>query len=141
MMSKLTNMIEEQEGRSKTVYFDSLGYATIAVGCLVDARKGGGLRDEEIDFIRDNRIALVTNDVKQQFPWFVGLNEPRQAVLISMCYQMGLGGLLGFKKALAAMQDERWAEAEREMRDSQWFKQTPARAGRMGRQVFTGEWQ
>lgn len=140
-MSRLTELIEAQEGRKKTVYLDSEGFWTIGVGCLVDARKGGGLRDEEIDFIRDNRIALATSDVKHQFPWFVGLNEPRQAVLISMCFQMGLSGLLGFKKALAAMRDERWADAEREMRDSLWFKQTPERAGRMAHQIFSGAWE
>jgi lysozyme len=140
-MSRLTELIEAQEGRKKTVYLDSEGFWTIGVGCLVDARKGGGLRDEEVDFIRDNRIALATSDVKHQFPWFVGLNEPRQAVLISMCFQMGLSGLLGFKKALAAMRDERWADAEREMRDSLWFKQTPERAGRMAHQIFSGAWE
>lgn len=74
-------------------------------------------------------------------PWFNLLNEPRQAVLINMAYQMGMPRLLGFAKALAAVRDGRWHDALGQMLDSAWAKQTPKRAMRLARQMEDGTWQ
>jgi lysozyme len=44
------NVIEQltrEEGKRRSAYQDHLGYWTIGVGRLIDARKGGGLSDEE----------------------------------------------------------------------------------------------
>jgi lysozyme len=137
----LAQLLEDDEGRRKTVYQDHLGYWTIGVGVLVDDRKpGAGLRDNEIDFILMNRIAEVTAEVTRALPWFSQLNEPRQAVLLSMAFQMGTPGLLAFKNALAAVKRQDWTEAKRQMLDSTWAKQTPARAERMAKQMEIGEW-
>jgi len=43
--------------------------------------------------------------------------------------------------ALAAVRDERFANAAALMLQSLWAKQTPARANRMARQMESGEWQ
>jgi len=79
--------------------------------------------------------------VRQALPWLDSLNEPRKAVLIGMAFQMGTAGLLGFKNTLAAIRDQRWANAAALMLRSRWAEQTPARARRMARQIETGEWQ
>lgn len=75
------------------------------------------------------------------FPWFWGLNEPRRAVLVGMCFQMGLDGLQQFKRTLDAIRDERYEDAAESMRQSEWAKQTPQRAARLAAQMATGEWQ
>lgn len=75
------------------------------------------------------------------FPFFDTLNEPRKAVLIGMCFQMGMNGLLKFKDTLAAIRDERYEHAGECMRQSKWARQTPKRAVRLSFQMASGEWQ
>src|SRR5678816_2940315 len=96
----LKKQLEQEEGNVPYAYQDHLGYWTIGIGFLIDKRKGGGLRPEEIEFIFNNRIKLLKEELNKKIPWISSLNEPRQAVLISMAYQMGVDGLLGFKNTL-----------------------------------------
>ena len=48
--------LKKEEGVVKHAYQDHLGYWTIGVGRLIDKRKGGGLSDEEIDYLLGNDI-------------------------------------------------------------------------------------
>lgn len=137
----LKQMLRRDEGVMATAYQDHLGFWTIGVGRLIDKRKGGGLSDDEIDYLLDNDIREKTAQVRAALPWFDQLNEPRRAVLIAMAFQLGITGLLGFKNTLASVRDERWENAAEGMRQSLWAKQTPERVRRMARQMETGEWQ
>ena len=137
----LLQQLRREEGVKRSVYLDSLGYWTIGVGRLVDERKGGGLSDDEIDILLANDIARTTSEVLAALPWVASLDEPRQAALIGMAFQMGTSGLLGFGNTLAAIRDGRYDDAEARMLQSKWAQQTPARARRMARQIATGEWQ
>src|SRR5678809_1238796 len=89
----LKKQLAQEEGNVPYAYQDHLGYWTIGIGFLIDKRKGGGLRPEEIEFIFNNRIKLLKEELNKKIPWISSLNEPRQAVLISMAYQMGVDGL------------------------------------------------
>lgn len=129
------------EGREESVYADSEGYLTIGVGHLVDKRKGGKLPDAIIDALLDWDIREKTVQVTQAFPWATKLDPVRFAALVNMTFQLGIGGVKGFPRMLAALRDERFAEAETHALDSLWAKQTPARARRVARQLATGEWQ
>lgn len=83
-------------------------------------------------------------------PWFLQLNDPRQAVLWSMCFQMGIGrvgtparrpeGLLAFQNTLANVRDEHYANAAEGMRQSAWAKQTPSRVMLEASMMETGNW-
>ena len=66
--------------------------------------------------------------------------ESRQAVLVSMAYQMGVSGLSGFRNTLKAVADGQWADAAKGMLDSKWARQTPARANRHANQMLSGVW-
>jgi lysozyme len=137
----LKSQLLREEGAESCAYQDSLGYWTIGVGRLIDPRKGGGLSNEEIDFLLENDIKTKTREVLLALPWMPRLSEPRQAVLIGMAFQMGMKGLLQFKRMLSAVEDGQYFEAAMEMLDSTWAKQTPARAARLAKQMETGEWQ
>jgi len=73
-------------------------------------------------------------------PWMEKLNDARQAVLIGMAFQMGMKGLLQFKRALGSIEDGHYNKAAAEMMDSAWARQTFGRAARMAQQMETGEW-
>ncbi len=137
----IEQQLRREEGEVLYAYQDHLGYRTIGVGILIDKRKGGGLRQEESDFILRNRIKLKRAEVYKALPWVEKLNEPRQAVLIGMAFQMGLEGLLGFKNTLAMIKAGDYEGGGKGMLNSLWAKQTPARAKRMSEQMITGDWK
>ena len=137
----LITQLRREEGVSRHAYQDHLGFWTIGVGRLIDQRKGGGLSDEEVDYLLRNDINRFSSEVLAALPWAAALNEPRLAVLIGMAFQMGTAGLLGFKTTLGHIQAGRYALAEAGMLASKWAEQTPARAKRMAAQMRTGEWQ
>ena len=137
----LKSQLLRDEGVVRHAYEDSLGFTTIGVGRLIDFRRGGGLRDGEIDFLLGNDIEEKTAQVLAALPWASKLSETRRAVLINMAFQLGINGLLKFKRALGSIEDGQYSEAAMEMLDSTWAKQTPARAMRLATQMETDQWQ
>ena len=143
----VTELISQDEGFSPNVYDDHtgrliapgytvVGHPTVGYGVRLD---GAGLTEEEATLLRDGRI----NQAKMQavgFPWFPGLSIPRQAVVISMIYQLGLSGFRGFKRMIAALSTRNFEEAAKQALLSKWAVQTPERAERMAEMLRTGEW-
>jgi len=58
-----------------------------------------------------------------------------------MVFQMGVGRLGGFIHMLAAAQRGDFDTAADQMEQSDWARQTPARASTLAKQMRTGEWQ
>jgi len=96
--------------------------------------------DAQIDSALDVDMAEAIEAAAITFPWFHTLNEPRQAVLVGMIFQMGLAGTLKFVRTLDDMRDERWANAAEGMRQSKWAKQTPMRVRLLAAQLESGSW-
>lgn len=139
-MNREVKFIESFEGRVPWVYKDSRGKWTIGIGVLVDPSvPGAGLRNEEMEFIAANRIRLAKLELEDNLPWYQKLGEVRQMVLVSMVYQMGMVGVLKFKKALAAMNKEDFDTAALEMLNSDWALQTPHRARDMAWMMIEGQ--
>ena len=138
---ELAAQLEREEGRVKHVYQDHLGYWTIGVGRLVDKRKGGKLRDSEIDFMLANDISEFQAAVLKKLPWAANLSPARLGVLIAMSFQMGVEGLLEFKNTLKTIQAGDYKTSAEMLLQSKWAGQTPARAKRMAKQMETGVWQ
>lgn len=133
--------LKRDEGEKLSAYQDHLGFWTIGVGILIDARKGGGLLPEESEFIFNNRLRLINKELELRLPWVKKLDPARRGVLVNMAFQMGFNGLLGFKNTLALIEQGEYAKASHEMLGSKWAQQTPARANRLSVQMRTGEWQ
>lgn len=133
--------LREEEGEVLHAYQDHMGFWTIGVGRLIDKRKGGGLTKEESAYLLANDIAKVERELDSRLSWWRTLNDARQAVLLGMAFQMGIGGLLGFKNTLKMIQAGDWQGAANGMLSSLWARQTPRRARRMSDQMRTGEWQ
>lgn len=84
------------------------------------------------------KIGEVQRALSESLPWMATLNDYRQDVLVQMAYQLGVRGLLNFRKALNAMQQANWPLAAAEMLDSAWANQTPERAERLAKQMHDG---
>ena len=136
----LKQQLIRDEGSVSHAYEDSLGFLTIGVGRLIDSRRGGGLAPDEIEYLLTNDVIEKSRQVLAALPWTTKLSEPRFAVLVNMAFQMGIGGLLKFKRMLGSIENGQYKEASMEMLDSLWAQQTPERAKRLSKQMETGEW-
>lgn len=134
----LTAELRRDEGVVPSAYQDSLGYWTIGVGRLIDKRKGGRLRDEEIEFLLMNDIAEKEEELDAAIPWWRTLSDARQRVLLSMCFNLGIKGLLGFKNTLAMVKSGDYAGAAVGMLNSKWAKQVGDRATRLSEMMRGG---
>lgn len=141
MIKDSYSQLRRDEGERLSAYEDHLGYLTIGVGILIDARKGGGLLPEESEFIFQNRLKLLNAELEKRLPWIKKLDPARRGVLVNMAFQMGVAGLLGFKNTLSLIERGEYEKASREMLGSKWAQQTPARANRLSVQMSSGVWQ
>lgn len=139
-INQMTQLLRSEEGEVLSEYKDHLGYSTIGVGRLIDKRKGGGITAEESAYLLNNDIQQRIALLEQKLPWFKTLDDARRGVLLSMAFQMGVNGLLGFKNTLAMIQAGRYSDAATGMLNSLWAKQTAARAKRHAEQMRTGQW-
>lgn len=124
MSETLAQMIERHEGCRSTIYVDSVGVETVGVGHNLHKP----LTRAAIEQILRDDLNDAINECLHAFPWFADLTEPRQRVLINMCFNMGLKRLLGFKKFLQAVELGDYETAANEMVDSLWSKQVKGRA-------------
>lgn len=117
-------------------YRDTKGKLTIGVGRNLEDR---GITKDEAMHLLSNDIAEVCADLDHAFVWWKDMSERRQIVLASMCFQMGLGGLLTFKKTLGAMRVGDYHRAADEMLDSKWAREdSPNRAIRLSAMMRAG---
>jgi len=70
------------------------------------------------------------------------LNEPRQAVILDMVFNMGVSRFNANTcvKTFAAIQDNDWEKAANEMLESKWAKQVGQRAIRLSQMMRKGVW-
>lgn len=137
-MSLLSEQLKRDEGVKLHPYKDSMGKLTIGVGRNLD---DVGISMDEAEMLLANDIQHAINSIDATFPWAMGLDSARKDALTNMAFNMGIGGLMGFRKFLAAMQSGDYNTAADEMLDSQWAKQVPNRAYRLSVQIRTGAYQ
>jgi len=123
----LCRQLEIDEGRRRKPYRDTKNYLTIGVGRNLDAV---GLRDSEIDVMRNNDIDEAESLCRKLIPKFDALSEIRQSVVVNMAFNLG-GKFAGFKKTLKAINGRKWSTAADHMLDSEWARQVGARAIRL----------
>jgi lysozyme len=134
-------LTRDEGGYQRFAYEDSEGYITIGFGRCIDRRRGQGISLAEAEEMLAHDIRDRTADVLIAIPWAQRLDDVRRAVLVNMAFNLGVNGLLGFKKALAAMKVGAWATAAEHMLDSKWAGQVGLRAERLADQVVSGEWR
>jgi lysozyme len=122
-----------EEGLSLRVYKDSLGYPTVGVGHLITAKDGifDTISLEYAGKLLSEDIRIAKNELREKIPVYAELDPIRQYVLLSMCFNLGIGKLLQFKKMLTALENKNYVLAAQEMQDSKWFKQVKRRGSKL----------
>ncbi len=139
-MNELIEMLRRHEGVRDKVYLCSAGYETIGVGRNI-SEDGLGLSEDEIDYLLNNDIKRVREELTEEYYWFAGLNDARQDAMIDLSFNLGQTRLRGFVKALEAMSREEFENAADEFMDSKWSEQVGDRAVEVTEIIRTGEYQ
>jgi lysozyme len=128
-------MLLFDEGKSLMPYKDSAGLLTIGIGRCLDRK---GISDEEADFLFTNDVYDAISQCQNSIPFFANLDVIRQSVLVDMCFNLGINGLLNFKNMLSALEGKNYPKAADEMIDSSWYKQVGQRSKRLKQMMRTG---
>lgn len=137
---RLRGQVKVDEGFRRQLYRDSLGNLTIGYGRLMEKARGGGISQDEAEYMLSNDLRTAER-LCEGMPAYLDLSPVRQAVLVNMCFNMGAPTLRGFKRMFTALIRQQYAEAAHEMLDSTWAKQVGARADRLAQQMKSGEWE
>jgi lysozyme len=124
-MSDITTMLLKHEGLKLFVYNDTMGIPTIGVGRNLRDR---GLTKEEALYLLANDIKDFSDKLTRALPWYSGLPQDAQNVLLDMAFNLGIGGLLGFKQTLGLIQKGDYKKASITMMQSKWADQVGYRA-------------
>lgn len=132
----LVAWVAREEGFRAVPYVCPLGYLTVGYGFNLEA----GMTREEAALLLRHRLAVLARDLADRIPGWERLDEVRRGVLVAMAYQLGVNGLLKFRRALACVEVGRYEEAAEQLLRSKWAQQTPARARRTAEAMRTGRW-
>ena len=136
-------LISEEEGCKLQAFRDTKGLWTIGYGHL--------LPDQNHDYSNfvwtqaqaDAQLAKdlsVARMIAPRFPWFTSMNDVRQAVCVSMAFQLG-DKPLHWPNFDAALSARNYVAAAGAGRDTDWWReQTPKRAEREMSMLATGAW-
>lgn len=149
--AKLIGELRRDEGEVLKVYADHLGWLTVGVGHLVDARKGANpapfgaplklgdpITQAQSEILLAADIAAKEAELDKAAPWWRKLTDARQRVLLNMAFNLGTAGLLGFENTLRMIQGGSYLAASRAMLLSKWAGQVGDRAKRLSDMMAAG---
>ena len=125
----LIDTIKRHEGFRAIPYQCSSGVWTIGYGFT-------SLTKYESDVILKIKVDNLRVDLA---PVIEPLSPARQDVIINMAYNLGLNGVMGFRKMWLAIHNKDFARAADEMLKSKWADQVGARAIELSEIMSKGE--
>ena len=132
----MVRQLRLHEGERLKPYRDTVGKLTIGVGRNLD---DCGISAQESAILLANDIGDMERELQRALPWVARLDEVRARVLVDMAFNLGIVGLLNFKRTLAAVEAGDYQQAATMMLDSKWAKQVGGRAERLSRMMLTGK--
>lgn len=135
--------LRRDEGVRYVRYLDSKSIPSTGVGhnLLVGPLPAGWtypLSDAQVNQLLNGDLAETFHELDTNLPWWRQLDEVRQRIIANMCFNMGIGDLLGFHNALGAMQRGAYAIAAAAMKASDWYGEVGDRAVRLCQAMETG---
>lgn len=111
---------------------------TAALGITVASAIASGITPEQSQRLLDNDIDDCEADLDRHLPWWRRLDPVRQRVLLNMCFNLGIRGLLGFHKTLPLIRNGLYERAANHMLASKWARQVKGRAVRLAAMMRLG---
>jgi lysozyme len=133
--NRLYRRLEHDEGFSEKPHRCTANKWTIGIGWNF---QDVPMRYSEARFRLKNDVDECVDDLRKLLKNFDDLPDTIQEVLTNMRFQLGPGGLRGFRRMLGAVRAWDFEKMKAEMRDSAWYRQTTNRADRLIKDV--DEW-
>lgn len=134
-MKSIKDQLILHEGLRLKPYKCPAGYWTIGVGRNLETK---GLSSEEALFLLGNDIAEIT-EALEKYDWYINSDVIRRKVIVDMAFNLGINGLLSFRKMITALERSDYTVAADEMVNSCWYRQVGTRGERLVRMMRTGE--
>lgn len=128
--------LRTEEGCILKPYKDTMGLLTVGFGWCLDRSP---MRLTEAEFRLANDVAQAYADLVGALSWVSNLDDLRASVLVQLCFQLGLHGLLEFHWMLDSIQNHDWKRASDELLSSLYAKQCANRAHRYATMIETGQ--
>lgn len=133
----LYDLLEQDEGSKGRIYFLN-GIPHFGIG-------HNGVTGPELSvpvrrMILKEDVAVYLTKIEQDIEGWNKLNDVRQAVIVSIAFQCGYAGLLGFIKMLQAVALGDFTGAAREIRNSNLAHQNVERTARLAAMMESGHW-
>ena len=126
LMDRIKDQLVRHEGLRLKPYRCTAGKLTIGIGRNLD---DCGITQSEAYVMLINDIMNCEKQLQAKIPdIYNGLDEVRKSVLLNMCFNLGVSGLLGFKNTLEFIKAGDWERAANNMLVSRWAKQVGRRA-------------
>ncbi len=160
-MHKLVAELTRDEGLRLTTYRCTAAKLTIGIGRNLDdvgisgseARLFGcdtpaqalahvkrhGVTKRQAESLFANDIVGCERDLDRRLPWWRSLDDVRERVLLNMCFNLGINGLVGFRNTLRMVERREYEDAAANMLKSLWARQVGARAQRLSAMMRTGK--
>ncbi len=119
------SQLKRHEGFRSKPYRDSLGIWTIGYGINLE----NGITEREASIILEERVRKLRIRLPMVIKLYRNLSHTRQDVLINMAFNLGISGLLKFKRMLKALGKEDYKTASLEMLNSRWAVQVGDQPG------------
>lgn len=133
---KMIAQLRLHEGERLKPYRCTAGKLTIGVGRNLDDR---GITSDESAYLLNNDIDSHWIELLEHLPWVETLDEVRQRVMLDMAFNLGISGLLTFRRTLGHIKAGDYALASSAMLNSLWAKQVGQRAKRLAAMMKTGK--
>lgn len=133
----LISYLIANEGLRLKPYKDTVGKLTIGIGRNLD---DVGISKDEALRLLDTDIQSAEKELQKHFDWYSDLDEIRKIVLLDMCFNMGIGKLIGFKRTLGLIREHKYKEAAVAMLQSEWALEVGNRAHKNALMMETGQW-
>lgn len=130
-------LLKRHEGFSALPYRDSVGVLTVGYGRNLEAHP---FAEVEAGEWLARQYAETFAELARAKPVVGMLDEVRQAALGNMAFNLGLKGLLSFKRMWAAIEAGNWRTAAEHALDSKWATQVGHRALDIAEMLEFGEW-
>lgn len=146
-METLVSTLVFEEGFRETPYIGSQGYLHIGYGTKLSTKKGLNPSDFPLKITEDIALQMLADELvrieaailnSDRSNTYARLDEPRQVVIMSMAYQIGISGLMNFNNMWDALEASQYDVAGMEALDSKWAAQTPNRAFRHAATLANG---
>ncbi len=149
-IEEIINRLILHEGLKLKLYKCPSGYLSIGVGrnlitnplTTVEQKVVGdlskGITYDMAMYLLRHDIKRVISECRNCFPFWKYLDAERKYALFDMCFNLGLAGLMKFRKMIDALEIGDYRGAAKECLNSKYAKDVGKRAERIAKTIETG---